>query len=96
MGSPPAQLSLRHRSAVSTQGLNIIGCAKLRLRKAAEVGGMLLREPARRDGYFQWRKRLRCHLIEIVLAIFVPGSDLNAAARQCLPKKYLDFSIDAP
>jgi len=34
--------------------------------------------------------------IQVVLAIFVRGSDSNAAARQCLPKKYLDFGIDAP
>jgi len=34
--------------------------------------------------------------VEVVLAIFVRGSDSNAAARQCLPKKYLDFGIDAP
>ena len=34
--------------------------------------------------------------IEVVLAIFVRGSDSNAAARQCLPKKYLDFGFDAP
>jgi hypothetical protein len=39
---------------------------------------------------------MRCHLIEVVLAIFVRKFDLNAAARQCLPKKYLDFGIDAP
>jgi hypothetical protein len=32
----------------------------------------------------------------VVLAIFARGSDLNAAARQRLPKKYLDFGIDAP
>ena len=34
--------------------------------------------------------------IEVVLAIIVRRSDSNAAARQCLPKKYLDFGIDAP
>jgi len=34
--------------------------------------------------------------IEVVLAIFILGSDSNAAAHQCLPKKYLDFGIDAP
>jgi len=34
--------------------------------------------------------------IEVVLAIYVRESDSNAAARQCLPKKYLDFGIDAP
>src|SRR6516162_2952892 len=34
--------------------------------------------------------------VEVVLAIFVRGSDSNAATRQCLPKKYLDFGIDAP
>src|ERR1700757_5084088 len=41
-------------------------------------------------------ERLRCHLIEVVLAIFVHETDLNAATRQCLPKKYLDFGMDAP
>ena len=34
--------------------------------------------------------------IEVVVAIIVRGSDSNATARQCLPKKYLDFGIDAP
>ena len=33
--------------------------------------------------------------IEVVTAIFVRGFDPNAAARQCLSKKYLDFGIDA-
>ena len=33
---------------------------------------------------------------EVVPAIFVRGSDSNAAAHQCLPKKYFDFGIDAP
>jgi hypothetical protein len=28
--------------------------------------------------------------------IFILGSDSNAPAHQCLPKKYLDFGIDAP
>jgi len=35
-------------------------------------------------------------LIEVVLTVFVRESDSNAAARQCLAKKYLDFGIDAP
>jgi hypothetical protein len=42
------------------------------------------------------RHFLKLSFIEVVLAIFVRGSDANAAACQCLPKKYLDFGIDAP
>jgi hypothetical protein len=41
-------------------------------------------------------RRAASSFIEVVLAIFVRGSDSNAAARQCLPKKYLDFGIDTP
>jgi hypothetical protein len=41
-------------------------------------------------------RRAASSFIEVVLAIFILGSDSNAAARQCLPKKYLDFGIDAP
>ena len=59
-------------------------------------------------GFFVWNsevgKKRSCDVeetvassfSEVVLAIFVRGSDSNAAARQCLPKKYLDFGIDAP
>jgi hypothetical protein len=34
--------------------------------------------------------------IEVFLVIYVRESDSNAAARECLTKKYLDFGIDAP
>ena len=41
-------------------------------------------------------RRAASSFIEVVLAIFILGSDSNAAAHQCLTKKYLDFGIDAP
>jgi hypothetical protein len=59
------------------------------------------RRPRRRagdGGALACRATMRRHLIEVVLvlAIFVREADLNAAARQCFAKKYLDFGIDAP
>jgi hypothetical protein len=43
-----------------------------------------------------WSRCAASSFIEVVLAIFILESDSNAPAHQCLPKKYLDFGIDAP